>query len=148
MGAIRKPDGDIRPLTDDSYSCISMNAGGHPNRVEQVVFTSVREFLDDMLELRALFLGCKVFLAKKDVTKAYRNLCVRPRDLWLCVRAWNGDYIVDLRVAFGGYFAPAAYTEVTRALQFVSAPRSLLPRSTCTSPRCPKAPPTPTCSSF
>jgi hypothetical protein len=124
MGAILKPSLpdaplEIRPLTDNSHTCVSMNAGIHPDAVERVTYTTVQEFLDALTALRARFPGCQIFLAKEDVTKAYRNLHVRPSDLWLCVRTWDGKFIVDLRVAFGGAFAPAAYTEVTRALQFV-----------------------------
>jgi len=37
----------------------------------------------------------------------------------MCCRSWDGQFVVDKRMSFGGYFAPSAFTEFRDALMWV-----------------------------
>ncbi len=79
-------------------------------------------YVDDVVR-RVLQLGGGAEIAKADVSMAYRNVPVHPRDRWLLGMEWDGDVFVDGALPFGLRSAPLLFTALGDAIEWVAKNR-------------------------
>ena len=66
-------------------------------------------------------LGSSACLYKIDLSRAFRNLPVDPRDVHLLGLSWNNEYYVDLSIPFGYIHGSACCQRVTDAIRYICA---------------------------
>lgn len=83
-------------------------------------YTRVSVLADRVRELRdRLGPDATIHIAKVDIEAAYRQICLRWRDVWQQCYWWKGHWYVDLRLPFGLASAPNHFTRVSRAVVFM-----------------------------
>ena len=65
--------------------------------------------------------GDDVTLAKIDIERAFRNLCVDPADTMKLGIKWQNDTYIDAAIAFGWVHGSAAFHCVSDAITFIAA---------------------------
>ena len=113
LGAIHKPDGAIRPITD----CSRGKSGPGNESINDHMSSTCSKFqyvkVDDIVE--AITPGC--YFSVVDVSAAYRAVPIHPGDRTKQGFMWNLDgedeYYLDCSLSFGLKCAPFIFTKLT-----------------------------------
>ena len=109
LGAVPKPDGGIRPITDCSMPLHDSVNSHCENLIEEFKYKSVENVLS--------MLNIHDYLAVVDIKAAYRALSIYPDHRSLLGLRWNLDnkeiYIEDGRMCFGLRVGPMQFNKVS-----------------------------------
>lgn len=112
LGAISKPDGSYRPITDASRP-----TGMSINNYMEMTFNTFKFSTVDMVSAH---LQEGWYSAVTDLAAAYRSVLIRASDRVFQGLAWNFDglpvYLVDAFLAFGSRMAPHCFNRLTDAI--------------------------------
>ena len=109
LGAVPKPDGEIRLITDCSMPLQSSINNHCENLIEEFKYKSVDNFL--------ALLNVHDYLAVVDIKSAYRALSIYPEHRSLLGLRWDSDnneiFIEDGRMCFGLRVGPMQFNKVS-----------------------------------
>ena len=108
LGAIPKPDGKYRPITDCRRPLgLSIN-----NYMDLTCETFSYNSVDDVCSL--LQKGC--YMATVDISAAYRSISINPKQWTYQGVRWNFEgtdsLMLDTRICFGGKNSPYLFTQI------------------------------------
>ena len=113
MGAIFKPDGSIRPITD----CKRGKKGGGQDSINDHMETTCRKFSYVKIDAVTEDMTPSCWFGVLDIKSAYRSVAVRPEDRQKQGFVWEIDgknqFFVDCELAFGLKCAPYIFTKLT-----------------------------------
>lgn len=119
IGAASKKSGGIRVTMD-----LSRPRGYSVNdSISRKDYSHKFARVDDAVDM-ILALGGSPFMAKADLQHAFRLLPVHPSDYHLLGYCWNGEFYFDTVLPFGLRSAPALFTRLAQALQWIAVTRS------------------------
>ena len=109
LGAVPKPNGEIRPITDCSMPLHESVNSHCENLIEEFKYKSVENVLS--------MLNVHDYLAVVDIKAAYRALSIYPDHKQLLGQRWSLDnneiYIEDGRMCFGLRVGPMQFNKVS-----------------------------------
>ena len=116
----KKTPGQFRVIVDlSSPSNFSVNDNLHRN-LTHVAYSSVDEAAAIMHNL-----GRHTLMAKLDIKDAYRLIPVHPQDRRFLGISWQGAVYVDCQLPFGLASAPAIFSAVAQALEWILRARGV-----------------------
>ena len=109
LGAIPKPDGKYRPITD----CRRPLGSSINNYMNLTCETFSYNSVDDVCS--QLQQGC--YMATIDISSAYRSISINPKQWTYQGIRWNFDgsetLMMDTRICFGGKNSPYLFTQIS-----------------------------------
>ena len=85
----------------------------------------------DIIKQRILKLGSSACIYKIDISRAFRNLPVDPRDVNILGLTWNSKYYIDLAIPFGYIHGSACCQRVTDAIRYICAVNNIFVFNYC-----------------
>ena len=113
LGAIHKPDGSIRPITD----CSRGQSGPEGKSINEFMDSTCEKFSFVKMDHIVDAIKPRTWFSVIDIQSAYRSISIRPADREKQGFSWNmngsEDYYLDCSLSFGLKCAPYIFTQIT-----------------------------------